>query len=429
MTAGWRAMNGSDVLAMSWGNLGRRKVRTLLTGAGVFVGVTALVLMVSLALGLEREILRVYQTDEAQKTLKVQRLQKGDGAGSASPFNFMAMGAQMVPITDKDLEEMAAIPGVTLAAPDIRMIMRSSSDDAGSAAVLVGGVATAEEPFFRGLLVAGLLWSGPEARECIIPVGFTAKTDPKDFVGRTLKLEPFIRRTEAEEGPSEYRVVGVYNPESVIYRGTQVLVPMAEAKALRDRTQSGFGPFAYTKGGYLAADVRIADPRSVNDVGRHLTGLGYSVTSASSIIKQINVIFLVVEAFMACIGGIGLVVALFGIANTMAMAVLERTREIGIMKALGARNRDIGRVFLAEAAAIGAMGGLAGLTAAFLLGKLMNVIARGAYDLPERAGLFHVSPWLAVGSVLFSTIVSLLAGWLPARRAARLDPVASLRYE
>jgi len=132
---------------------------------------------------------------------------------------------------------------------------------------------------------------------------------------------------------------------------------------------------------------------------------------------------------MAAIGAIGLVVSLFGIANTMAMAVLERTREIGIMKALGARNRDISRLFLGEAAAIGVLGGLIGLAAGFLSGKLLDVAARGMFDIPERVSLFHVTPWLAAGSVVFSVFVSVLAGTVPARRAARLDPVESLRYE
>jgi ABC-type antimicrobial peptide transport system permease subunit len=157
--------------------------------------------------------------------------------------------------------------------------------------------------------------------------------------------------------------------------------------------------------------------------------LGYSVLSAVEILKNINLVFLVLEGFMACVGAIGLVVSLFGIANTMAMAVLERTREIGIMKALGARNRDIGRLFLSEAAAIGALGGVVGLAAGTALGKLLNLIAHLAFDLPERVALFHVTVALAGGSVLFSILVSVAAGWLPSRRAARMEPVAAVRYE
>jgi ABC-type antimicrobial peptide transport system permease subunit len=144
---------------------------------------------------------------------------------------------------------------------------------------------------------------------------------------------------------------------------------------------------------------------------------------------MVNLFILVLEAFLASIGAIGLVVSLFGIANTMAMAVLERTREIGIMKALGARNRDVRRLFLAEAATIGAASGMVGLIGAYLAGKLLNAIARGAFELPPEFSLFHVPGWLAAGSVTFSMFVSVIAGAWPASRAARMDPVRCLRYE
>ena len=99
------------------------------------------------------------------------------------------------------------------------------------------------------------------------------------------------------------------------------------------------------------------------------------------------------------------------------------------MKALGARNGDIGRLFLAEAGAIGALGGLLGLAGGTLIGKGLNLIAHPLFDLPADVSLFHVSFWLAAGSVLFSVLISIVAGWLPARRAARMEPVAAVRYE
>ena len=168
---------------------------------------------------------------------------------------------------------------------------------------------------------------------------------------------------------------------------------------------------------------------SSEDVTGRLRHLGYQAQSADEMLGQINLIFLVLKGVLASIGAIGLLVSLFGIANTMTMAVIERTREIGIMKALGARNRDVGRVFLAEAAVIGALGGVVGLVMGYLVGILFNSLARGIFDFGDDVNLFHVSFWLAAGSVVFSMIVSILAGALPARRAARLEPIAALRYE
>ena len=133
---------------------------------------------------------------------------------------------------------------------------------------------------------------------------------------------------------------------------------------------------------------------------------------------------------MICVGGIGLIVSLFGIANTMAMAVLERTREIGIMKAIGARNRDVGRLFLVEAGLVGMLGGVGGLVLAFI-GKwiLEWAVSLLQASHSETFSLFYIPVWLALAAMVFSMTVSMLAGVFPARRAARMDPVASLRYE
>ena len=222
--------------------------------------------------------------------------------------------------------------------------------------------------------------------------------------------------------------VGILGTEGLGLRGRQVFLPMDLALDLRERKGS-MGFFSTKKGSYMSAEVRVSDPRQAQEVAARLRSSGYQVVSAMDMIRQINIIFLVIECFMACIGGIGLVVSLFGIANTMAMAVLERTREIGVMKALGARDRDIGRLFLVEAAAIGALGGGTGLALAWLAGKALNLVAHAVSELPDKVSLFHVTWWLAAGSVAFAVLVSVIAGALPARRASRMEPVAALRYE
>ena len=123
-------------------------------------------------------------------------------------------------------------------------------------------------------------------------------------------------------------------------------------------------------------------------------------------------------------------VALLGIANTMAMAVLERTREIGIMKALGSRNRDVRRVFLLEAAGIGVIGGAVGLGGGWLLGIALDTAAHQFVpQIPDDVILFRVPILLAAGALVFATVVSMLAGLVPALSASRLDPVRALRYE
>jgi putative ABC transport system permease protein len=414
---------------MGWSNLDRRKGRTALTVAGVIVGVAALVLMVSLGLGLQRQVLQLFESDEALKTLTVRRLRGEGGAKkkNPSPFPFQFDG-QMLPITEKDLEEVRAIPGVALALPDLNMILRVSVEGQATVVYPVDGIAAEEEARYADHLVHGTMWKNQEEKACLLPTAFLemrVNLKAEEVIGRKISFTGLMQ----EEGEQEiFTVVGVIDTESFGFQGRQILMPMDRALELRER--KGGNPFFQSKkGSYLAAKVKVGDPRATDEVAGRLRAAGYSVLSANDLIRQINLIFLILESFLASIGAIGLVVALFGIANTMAMAVLERTREIGILKALGARNRDIGRIFLVEAGAIGAMGGIIGLAAGALVGMVLNAVAHRMFDLPDRVALFHVSIWLAAGSVLFSMIVSILAGWLPARRAARMEPMAALRYE
>jgi ABC-type antimicrobial peptide transport system permease subunit len=189
------------------------------------------------------------------------------------------------------------------------------------------------------------------------------------------------------------------------------------------------GIVAHKKGTYFNAEVKATTTDAVADLKRRLLNSGYEVLTMADILGTLRTVFIVIEGFMACIGAIGLIVSIFGIANTMAMAVLERTREIGIMKAIGARNSDIRRVFLFEAIGIGLLGGIVGLAAGAAGGRRLDLIAHRLSEIPAKIRLFHVSHWLAAGSLAFSVFVSMVAGFMPALRASRLDPVRAVRYE
>jgi putative ABC transport system permease protein len=135
---------------------------------------------------------------------------------------------------------------------------------------------------------------------------------------------------------------------------------------------------------------------------------------------------------LGSIGTLALLVASIGIANTMIMSVYERTREIGILKAIGASRGDIRVLFVTESALIGLAGGVAGITLGWLLGlglnKLILAILRWQ-EIPVRGTFFVVTGWLVLLALAFATVVGLLSGLYPAARAARLDPIEALRYE
>ncbi|HEX7897724.1 MAG TPA: FtsX-like permease family protein [Planctomycetota bacterium] len=421
-------MNAADLVSTAWANLLRRKGRTILTSAGVVVGVSTLVLMVSLGIGLQRQFVSFFESEESLRTLMVNRVpadQKKRGGGG---FPFGMMG-QSIPLSDKDLDEIRAVPGVESAGPDLNLFIQVSFEAfEGRQPHLVQGVQPADEAIYAKRLKKGRMWTAGE-KACLLPSN-VLETKMKAAAEDVLDKQVTFRGLMKKEGEEDdvLTCVGVYDSDSFGFRGGYILMPLELGLDMRERKGTILG-LPSKRGSYSGAEVRTADPRRVQEVAARLKSAGYGVLSAMEMVKQINVIFLVIEAFLACIGAIGLVVSLFGIANTMAMAVLERTREIGVLKALGARDRDVGRLFLMEAAAIGALGGGTGLALAWVLGKLLNVVSRAAFDVPDRVNLFHVTWWLAAGSVAFAVLVSVIAGTLPARRAAKMEPVAALRFE
>ncbi|MRR11307.1 ABC transporter permease, partial [bacterium] len=190
---------------------------------------------------------------------------------------------------------------------------------------------------------------------------------------------------------------------------------------------------------YESVIVKTDTVNAVADVEKQLTDMGYFTFSARSMQESLKSTFLIIQGVLGALGAIAMLVAALGIANTMTMSIYERTREIGIMKAVGASNRQIKRVFLGEAAIIGILGGTGGLifsaTGAALANLFVQSIiasqsaANGGSGAPTGTSFFHIPLWLAIFAIAFAAGVGLLAGVLPAVRAANLDPLTALRHE
>ncbi|HXM35175.1 MAG TPA: FtsX-like permease family protein, partial [Pyrinomonadaceae bacterium] len=184
--------------------------------------------------------------------------------------------------------------------------------------------------------------------------------------------------------------------------------------------------------GYESAVVRVTNPVQLTEVRKHLTELGFGSFSIVDQMEQIRTLFLIIDSVLGLLGGISLLVASFGIANTMIMSILERTREIGIMKAIGAEDREIKLIFFVEAAVIGLTGGLMGTLLAWGIDGVANRAAYRFILKPQGASFvdfFSLPPYLSIGAILFALIVSILAALYPAIRAARVDPVRALRHD
>jgi len=170
----------------------------------------------------------------------------------------------------------------------------------------------------------------------------------------------------------------------------------------------------------------------VEPVEDKIKQLGYNTFSLLDATRSLRKFFAILDLFLGIFGSLALAVASLGIINTLVMSILERRREIGIMKAIGASDGDVQKLFFAEAGAMGIFGGTLGVLLGWSMGRVINLgtriyMQRQQQFTPDDVWL--VPLWLVFGAIGFSLVVSLVAGLYPAARAARLDPVQALRYD
>ena len=260
--------------------------------------------------------------------------------------------------------------------------------------------------------------------------------NPDGLVAKTFRIAGVLK-TEVREGPGQGGLRGLL-PTSDIY----LPLPAARAWTLEHRSPIGQVALELARGsgalgdsdteGYDSAVVRVSDPIALTTVRKSIADLGFGSFSIVDELEQLRTVFLILDSVLALLGGISLLVASFGIANTMIMSILERTREIGIMKAIGAEDREIKLIFFVEAAVIGLTGGVLGTLVAWGVDGIANRLAYRFILKPQGASyvdFFSLPPYLSLGAILFAVVISILAALYPAARAARIDPVKALRHD
>ncbi len=177
--------------------------------------------------------------------------------------------------------------------------------------------------------------------------------------------------------------------------------------------------------------MRVFKEENISAVTDTLIEKGFFVSSLSETIEQANKIFKGIQMALGFFGAIALFVAAIGMINTMTVTLLERTNEIGIMRATGASRKDILLLFVSESTAMGLFGGISGLIIGVLGGKLFNWIINilaGMFG-GESVNLFYYPLWFIVTLIVVSTLVGAIAGFIPGRKASKLDPLDALRYK
>lgn len=257
---------------------------------------------------------------------------------------------------------------------------------------------------------------------------------PTGVVARTFKIVGVLK-TEVEGGGRSFRgmmpVSSIYVSLDAARQWTRRHRNPLNIVALELARASG----ALKEGeaeSYALAVVRVKDPSLLAEVQKQIADRGFGAFSIADQLKELRTVFLILNSALGLLGGISLLVASFGIANTMIMSILERTREIGIMKAIGAEDREIKLIFFVEAALIGLAGGVLGSLAAWGIDAAANRLAYRFILRPRGVSyvsFFALPPYLWLGAIAFAVVVAIIAALYPAARAARIDPVKALRHD
>jgi len=457
-------VTGYDLLELAVRNLRQSKLRNGLTTIGISVGVASLVAMLSLGVGLQQMATRRLAGSGLFDTVFVTSRQ--DFRGFDREDDAKAPHPEQAPILDEPArEKITKLPNVTEVEPEIRVMGEVISGGETHFGFVTGLPMSARvnEAFDN---LKGKFFSSNNADEAILLTDFAKELDPKNpsaLIGQDITLRYGERQAlpqESSERPQlagaeneansgddygfsvvrklqKLRVVGLIDSEPyggmrTVSRG-RIFLPvgtterlnMAQFTDMRSSLRGASGK------SYVTLTVRVKDPGKVAAVQDAISQMGFRTFSVLDATKSLRRFFTVLDLFLGIFGSLALAVATLAIINTLVMAVLERRREIGVMKAIGASDQDVRRLFFTEAGAMGFLGGVLGILLGLAIGKGINfgtAIYLTRRQLPAEA-VWSMPLWLVGAAIVFSIVVSLLAGLYPASRAARLDPVQTLKYE
>ena len=470
-------MKANDLVDLAARNLRESSLRNSLTTAGIGVGVASLVAMLSLGIGLQQLADRRLARSGLFDTIVVTSGRTLRGFGRAGNRDQMPP-SESRPLDEQARVQMARLPNVLEAVPDLRFVSEISCEGKPHLTMVAGLPPSArDQDAFEGM--QGKFFSTGSADEAILQIQFADEllgvhpghgqastklnSQTQSLIGKELTLR-YAERSVAEtptpraapanaqsppgaspkgatfsvvQREKKLRVVGITDQDPEGMRGisgARVFVPLQMLENLHVMLPTGLrgGDMDFSNSpAYPSLSVRVRNPGQIESVQDAIRKMGFNTFSMLDATRGLRRFFAVLDLFLGIFGSLALAVAALGIVNTLVMAILERRREIGIMKAIGASDADVKKLFLAEAAVMGLAGGALGVALGWVIGRVINVgtnfyLAR--QNLPPE-NLWSVPWWLVGGAIAFAVVISMLSGLYPAARAAKLDPVQALRYE
>lgn len=441
-------MTRYDLFDLAVRNVRNSRLRNTLTTLGIAVGVASLVAMLSLGIGLQQFANSKLKRSGLFETVFVTSKSDMRNADRDQTDSDKPEDAPL--LDDAARRKIQTLPNVEEVQPEIRAMAEVQYGGKSHVSFVAGLPPSAKEDDSFDKL-KGNFFSSTSTDEVILQQEFAKRlaADPAQLIGQELTLRYAERQATGtgDSGPAgfsiqrrerKFKVVGLLDAEPFggmrMISRARVFVPTATAEQMNLMQFSDTQQIVRSAPGsrvYTMLTVRTSSSSKAEQLQEAIKKMGYSTYSFLDATKSMRRFFAVLDLFLGIFGSLALAVASLAIVNTLVMAVLERRREIGIMKAIGASDADVKRLFFAEAAAMGAAGGALGVLIGWLIGRAINFgtnIYLTRMHLPHE-NIWSVPLWLVLGAIVFSIIISIAAGIYPAARAARLNPVQALRYE
>lgn len=436
-------MRISDIIAICWRNLTRRKLRTVLTAFGVVIGVCAILIMISIGLGLEAfftaqlaswgdlTMIEVnnYGGTQTLDDAAIAKIQKMDGVQMATPF-FQSWELPLR-VKTKNGRYEATYMNVYGVYPEALEMMGWELES--------GRYLEKGDKEYSLVVGSQFAYSFRDTRK---KPGRNDRIDPwpdpvtgkvKDPYVNVLKDKFVMTMKPNKENAKDIEMTPVI--AGVLKKNDQnwetangVFMDITEMKALIQKFNKASGITKQEKTKYDTVKVKCFDMNQVAAVQAEIESMGFNCWSMESNRKSMQDQMRMIQLVLGGLAAISLFVAAIGIANTMVMSIIERTREIGIMKVIGAEIGNIRTMFLMEAGMIGLLGGIVGVILSFVASFVINKFAGGMMGGPGTQ-ISIIPPWLVLFALLFSMLIGIIFGFLPANRAVKISALEAIKHD